>query len=42
MLRDVLTFYRDPNLAYATRKDRKKWQETLTALEKLRGPATAN
>jgi len=34
ILRDVLDFYRDPNLAYATRKDRKKWQETLTALEK--------
>ena len=42
MLRDMLDFYRDPNLAYATRQDRKKWQETLAALEKLRAPATAN
>ena len=42
ILRDVLAFYRDPKLEYATRKDRKKWQETLTALEKLRAPATAN
>jgi len=38
----MLDFYRDPNLAYATRQDRKKWQETLAALEKLRAPATAN
>ncbi|MEO8370017.1 MAG: zinc dependent phospholipase C family protein [Candidatus Solibacter sp.] len=36
MLHDVLEFYRDPNLNYATRKDRKKWRETLSALEKLR------
>jgi hypothetical protein len=42
MLHDILAFYRDPNLQYATRKDRKKWAETLTALEKLRAPSTAN
>jgi len=42
MLRDLLAFYRDPNLAYATRKDRKKWQETLAAIEKLRGTAAGN
>jgi len=42
MLRNVLEFYRDPKLPYATRQDRKKWEETLAALEKLRAPAIAN
>ena len=34
--RDVLAFFRDPSLPYATKKDRDDWRETLAALETLR------
>ncbi|HUK18229.1 MAG TPA: zinc dependent phospholipase C family protein [Bryobacteraceae bacterium] len=33
---NVLEFYRDQDLPFATRKNRKEWQRTVTALEKLR------
>jgi hypothetical protein len=33
---DLLGFYRNPDLPFATRKDPKAWQSTLAALEKLK------
>ena len=40
LLRNVLEFFKDPNLPYATRQSSKdKWKETLAALDKLRSPA---
>lgn len=43
---DILAFYSDLNAPVATKKDRKDWQETLRALDKLKAaqsePARAN
>jgi hypothetical protein len=42
-LRDnVLEFYSDRTLPFATRKDPKDWQQTLTALDKLKVTTTAS
>ncbi|MEO8595713.1 MAG: zinc dependent phospholipase C family protein [Candidatus Solibacter sp.] len=41
LLRNVLEYFRDPDLPYATRKSPKQWEETQAALRKLRTPATA-
>ena len=35
LLHNVFAFYGDLRLPYATKKDAKDWQETLTALNKL-------
>jgi hypothetical protein len=38
--RNVLEFFKNPDLPYATRKSSKdKWKETQAALEKLKSPA---
>jgi hypothetical protein len=42
LLHNVLDFYRDLQLPYATKKSSKDWQQTLSALDKLRAPAQAN
>jgi hypothetical protein len=41
LLHNVLDFYRDLELPYATRKSPKDWQQTLAALGKLRGELRA-
>lgn len=33
---NVLGFFRDPNLAYATKRDASKWKATMAALDKLK------
>jgi hypothetical protein len=33
---NLLDFYRNPDLPFATKKDPKAWQSTLAALEKLK------
>jgi hypothetical protein len=36
LLQNVLDFYRDPQLPYATKQSSKDWQQTTAALDKLR------
>jgi hypothetical protein len=38
---NILAFFKDLNQPYATKEDPKEWQETVTAIEKLRGAAPA-
>jgi hypothetical protein len=38
---EVLTFYQDPNLPYATKKSRKQWKQTEAAIGKLKTQAAA-
>lgn len=37
MRANILDFFRDPQLAYATKKDPKEWAATTAALDKLKG-----
>jgi len=39
---NVLTFYKDRNLPFATRKDPKEWQQTLAAIDKLSATTVAS
>jgi len=39
---NVLAFFKDLNQSYATKGEPKEWQETVAAVEKLRGSASAD
>ena len=42
VVENILGYYRDPNLPYATKKDPDVWQQTLTAVNKLRTETAAS